>query len=69
MEVLSRGELRRKLEEFNNCSVQRVEGWWMYFRATRFAVEGIRREIGRRTEHVGGDEWRISVSNQGILHK
>jgi hypothetical protein len=39
--VMSRGELRRELESFNNCYMTHIEGSWMYFRATPFAVRGI----------------------------
>jgi len=61
--VLGRGELRRELESFNNCYITHVEGWWMYFQATPFAAAGIKRELGRTVVGVGGNEYRIHMSN------
>jgi hypothetical protein len=67
--VMSRGELRRELESFNNCYMTHIEGSWMYFRATPFAAKGIKRELGRRVEGMLENEYRIFVSNNPSNHK
>jgi hypothetical protein len=67
--VMSRGELRRELESFNNCGVTHIAGWWMYFRATPFAAKGIKRELGRKVEGVLENEYRIHMSNNPINHR
>ena len=67
--VMSRGELRRELESFNNCYMTHIEGSWMYFRATSFAVKGIARELGRRVEGMLENEYRVNISNNPINHR
>jgi hypothetical protein len=66
--VLSRGELRRELESFNNCYFTHIDGMWMYFRATPFAVRGIANQLGRRVEGMLENEYRILVSNIQTNH-
>jgi hypothetical protein len=67
--VMSRSELRRELESFNNCYMTHIEGSWMYFRATPFAVKGIARELGRKVEGMLENEYRIHMSNNPINHR
>jgi hypothetical protein len=69
--VLSRGELRRELESFNNCYFTHIDGSWMYFRATPFAVRGIITSLGREVQRVLGseNEYRILVSNIQSNHR
>ena len=67
--VMSRRELRRELESFNNCGVTHISGGWMHFRATPFAVRGISGQLGRRVEEVLENEYRIHMSNNPINHR
>ena len=67
MKPLSRKEIREEINSFNNAVAGRVEGWWMYFRASGFAVKGIQRVLERKIEWVGGDEYRIYLSNRNPL--
>lgn len=68
MKFLSRGELKREIESFNNACFSHVEGMWMYFTASKFAVEGIKRELGRKVESVGSTQYRIVMSNNPNNH-
>jgi hypothetical protein len=61
--VLSRRELRNEIESYNNACVTHIDGWFMYFEASRFAAEGIARDLGRLTQLVSGNQYRIAISN------
>jgi hypothetical protein len=63
MRVLTPKELKNQIESFNNACVTGVEAGWMYFRATNFAAEGIRRESGKKVEGLLQNEYRILMSN------
>lgn len=65
---LSRKELREQILSFNNTALGRVEGIWMYFRATDFAARGISQQLGRRVQRVVRDEYRIVWSNNPLNH-
>lgn len=65
---MNRRELRSEIESFNNAAVQRVEGMWMYFRATDFAARGISQQLGRRVQRVVRNEYRIVWSNNPLNH-
>jgi hypothetical protein len=67
--VMSRSELRRELESFNNCGVTHISGGWMHFRATAFAASGISGQLGRKVEGVLENEYRINISNNPINHR
>ena len=67
--VLSRGELRRELESFNNCAYSHIDGMWMYFQATPFAFNGIKNQLGRKVEAIVGNQYRILVSNIQTNHQ
>lgn len=68
MKTLSRRELREEIQSFNNTAYCRVEGMWMYFRATDFAARGISQQLGRRVQRVVKDEYRIIMSNNPLNH-
>lgn len=68
MRTLNRAQLRAELTAFNNVVVGRVEGMWMYFRATDFAARGISQNLGRRVQRVVRDEYRIVWSNNPLNH-
>lgn len=61
--VMSRGELKEEVLSFNNTAFLRMEGGWLYFRATPFAVRGISKQLGRMVQRVVRDEYRIDMSN------
>jgi hypothetical protein len=63
MTLVTPKELKDQIESFNNAYVTGVEGGWMYFRATDFAAEGIRRESGKKVQGLLGNEYRILMSN------
>jgi hypothetical protein len=69
--VMSRGDLRRELESFNNCYFTHIEGSWMYFKATPFAAHGIITQLGREVYKLLGreNEYRINMSNNPINHQ
>ena len=56
MRPLTNKELKDQIESFNNACVTSIEDGWMYFLATNFAAEGIRRELGKRVEALVGNE-------------
>jgi sulfur transfer complex TusBCD TusB component (DsrH family) len=68
MKPISRSELRREINSFNNAVAGRIEGWWMYFRASDFAARGISQQLGRRVQRVVRDEYRINISNNPLNH-
>jgi hypothetical protein len=67
--VMSKLQLRNEIESFNNCYFTHIEGSWMYFRATPFAVKGIKRELGRKVEGMLENEYRVNISNNPINYR
>jgi hypothetical protein len=63
MTLVTPKELKNQIESFNNTYVTGVEGGWMYFKATNFAAEGIRRELGKKVQGLLENEYRILMTN------
>jgi hypothetical protein len=63
MTLVTPKELKNQIESFNNTYVTGVDGGWMYFKATNFAAEGIRRELGKKVQGLLENEYRILMTN------
>lgn len=63
MKPITPKELKNQIESFNNTYVTGVDVGWMYFKATNFAAEGIRRELGKKVEGLLENEYRILMTN------